>query len=371
MKRLALLLLASAVPAPALAQHEGHVQPTETPAEPETPDPHAGHSAAPSPTPAPTPATDHPAGHVMPVPADDGPAEPADPHAGHVMPADASPPDASVTPSDEHAAHQEGSPEASSGPLPPAGPPPAAAFSGPENAADLFFPTEEMAQAQQALLTEHGDLPVHRVLIDQLEARLRDGRDGYAWNAQAWYGDSVDKLWLKSEGEGELWDSPEQAEIQALWSHAIDPWFDLQLGVRQDFQLGPNRTHLVAGVQGLAPYWFEIEAFAFLSSQGELTARFEGEYDFRLTQSLILQPRLEADLALQDSPGIRVGSGLSTGEIGVRLRYELFPEDGPAVIAPYVGVAYERAFGQTARYYRAAGDDVGGWNVLIGVRTWF
>lgn len=329
MKRLALLLLTSAVPAPALAQHEGHVQAGE------------------------------PTGVEE--------AQPADPHAGHVMPSDVPPAEASDTGSDEHAAHEADS----SGSLPPPGPPPAAALTGPENAADLFFPAEEMAAARQALLTEHGDLPVHRVLIDQLEARLREGRDGYAWDAQAWYGDSVDKLWLKSEGESDFGRSLERSDIQALWSHAIDPWFDMQLGVRQDLQTGPDRTYLVAGIQGLAPYWFDVEAATFLSNKGEVMARFEGEYDLRLTQRLILQPRLDADFALQDSPDIRVGSGLSTGEIGARLRYELFPGSGPAVIAPYVGVAYERRFGQTARYYRAAGDAVGGWNVLLGVRTWF
>ena len=102
-----------------------------------------------------------------------------------------------------------------------------------------------------------------------------------------------------------------------------------------------------------------------------MTARVEGEYDLRLTQALILQPRAELDLALQDIPELRVGSGLSTGEIGVRLRYELFPESGPAVVAPYIGVAYERAFGQTADYHRADGESAGGWNLLLGVRTWF
>lgn len=151
----------------------------------------------------------------------------------------------------------------------------------------------------------------------------------------------------------------------------MDPWFDLQLGVRQDFGSGPDRTHLVAGIQGLAPYWFEVGATAFVSNKGDVSTRFEGEYDLRLTQALIFQPRVEFDLALQDSPEIRVGSGLSTAEIGARLRYEFFPSSGPAVIAPYVGIQYERAFGQTARYYRAAGDDVGGWSVLAGLRTWF
>ena len=373
MKRLALLLLASAVSAPAFAQHEGHTQTDAPPAEEDQPaDPHAGHTVAPAPTPspAPMPADEPHAGHVMPPPSQQPAVAEAEQHAGHVMPAESEPEDASATKNDEHAEHDGAG--LSAGSLPPAGPPPAAALSGPENGADAFFPPAEMAAARQALLDEHGDIPVHRVLIDQLEARLGDGPDGYEWDVQAWYGGDIDKFWFKSEGDGELWDAPDQAELQALWSRAIDPWFDLQLGVRQDLHRGgPDRTFLVAGVQGLAPYWFDVEATTFLSNKGEVMARVEGEYDLRLTRTLILQPRLEADFALQSSPEIRVGSGLSTGQIGTRLRYELFPASGPAVIAPYIGFAYERAFGRTARYYRAAGDNVGGWKLLLGVRTWF
>ena len=210
-----------------------------------------------------------------------------------------------------------------------------------------------------------------KFLIDQLEFTLGDGREGYSWDAQFWYGGDIDKFWLKTEGEGEFGEQIESVEAQALWSHAIDPWFDLQAGVRHDFRAGPDRTHLVLGIQGLAPYWFEVEGAFFLSTEGELTARVEAEYDLRLTQELILQPRVEVDFSLQDVPELRLGSGITTGEIGARLRYEFFPRGGPAVIAPYVGVQYERAFGRTEDFRLAAGEDAEGWRFLLGVRTWF
>jgi copper resistance protein B len=223
-----------------------------------------------------------------------------------------------------------------------------------------------MAEAREELREEHGSMETYKVLVDQLEAKLRNGRDGYAWDAQAWYGGDIDKLWLKTEGEGAFGESVEGAEVQALWSHAIDPWFDLQLGVRHDFRPDPERTHLVLGVQGLAPYWFEVDAAAFVSDKGEVTARLEAEYDLRVTQKLILQPRVELDLSLQDVPEIGIGSGLSSGEIGARLRYEIRPE-----FAPYVGIEYERAFGGTADFRRAAGEKAGGLSLLVGLRTWF
>ena len=323
MRRLALLLALAAIPAPALAQHQGHEGHT-TPA-PETPpvDPHAGHEPA-------QPAADPHAGHEP---------EAADPHAGHGSASDTTPPNA---------------------------PPAAGALSGPTHAADLVFGPERMTEAREALRAEHGDVRVSKLLIDRLEARIRNGSDGYAWDAEAWHGGDIDKLWLKTEGEGEFGGAVDSAEVQALWSHAIGPFFDLQAGLRYDIRPRPDRGHVVLGVQGLAPYWFEVDAAAFLSEKGDLTARLEAEYDQRITQRLILQPRVELDLAAQDVPELGIGAGLSTVELGLRLRYEVEPR-----FAPYVGVAYERAFGDTADFRRAGGEDLGGWSLLLGVRAWF
>lgn len=335
MKRAAILLLAMALPGPALAQHEGHVMPAPTPSPSPSPvDPHAGH-VMPAPTPAPTP---------------------ADPHAGHVMPAASPPAD------DPHAGHATGE-AANDAPL---APPPPAALAGPAHAADTAYDPRAMADAREVLRREHGALTTTKILFDRAEALIRDGRDGYTVDADAWHGGDIDKLWLKAEIEGEFGRKPEHAEIQALWSHAIDPWFDLQAGVRYDLRPDPERAHLVLGVMGLAPYWIEIDAAAFLSDEGDLTARFEAEYDQRLTRRLILQPRVEFDLAAQDVPELGIGAGLSSAELGLRLRYEIVPE-----FAPYIGVAYERAFGDTADFRRAEDESVGGWNLLVGIRAWF
>lgn len=251
-------------------------------------------------------------------------------------------------------------------PDPPVGPPPPAALSGPTHAADTVFPADRMVDARGVLRTEHGSIRTYRVLIDQFEARIQSGRDGYAWDAQAWYGGAINRVWIKAEGEGTFGGSIDAAEVQALWSRAIDPWFNVQAGVRYDFRPDPERGYLVLGIQGLAPYWFEVDGAFFLSQKGDLSARFEGEYDQRITQRLILQPRVDLDFSLQDVPELRIGSGLSSAEAGLRLRYEFVPE-----FAPYVGVHYGRAFGDTARFRRAAGEDVGGWSFLLGVRTWF
>jgi copper resistance protein B len=268
---------ASKPAAPVADPHAGHAMPQPAPAA----DPHAGHQM-----PQPAPAADPHAGHQMPQPA---PA--ADPHAGHQMPEIADP----------HAGHQM-----PAAPPPPIAPPPAAAFSGPDHAADLVYPPAAMAGAREQMRKEHGDLTASKILIDQLEAKIRNGRDGYAWDAQGWHGGDIDKLWLKTEGEGAFGEGIEKAEVQALWSHAIDPWFDFQAGIRYDLRPDPSRAYFVLGVQGLAPYWFEVDAAAFVSTKGDISARAEAEYDLRLTQKLILQPRVEFDLALQEVPELGI-----------------------------------------------------------------
>jgi len=253
----------------------------------------------------------------------------------------------------------------------PDGPPPPEAFSGPAHAQDLVFDPRDTARSRAEMIREHGGMTAAKFLADQAEVTAGDGGEGYAWDAQLWYGGDIDKLWLKSEGEGAFGEPLEEGEVQALYSRAIDPWFDVQAGLRQDFGAAYDRTHLVLGLQGLAPYWFEVEGALFLSTEGELTARLEAEYDLRLAQELILQPKAEIDLSLQDMPDIGIGAGISTASLGARLRYEFFPQSGPAVIAPYVGVEYRQAFGRTADYLEADGEDPGGVRALAGLRIWF
>lgn len=326
--------------------HAGHAM--QLPAEQPAADLHAGHDMGAPPE---RPTADPHAGHAMPQ----KPAE--DPHAGHAMPAQPA--------TDPHAGHAM--PGMAADEAPPVAPPPPEAFQGPEHAGttvwdrDLF-----LRKREDALIEEHGGFTTGMLLIDRLEYRAQEGRDGYKWDGQAWYGGDYDRIWVKSEGEGAFGEVPEQAEVQLLYSRAINPWFNLQAGVRHDFQPDPERTHLVLGIQGLAPYWFEVDGQLFLSNKGDVTARLEAEYGQRITQKLILQPAVEFDLAAQDVPELGIGAGLSSAEAGLRLRYEFVPE-----FAPYVGVEYERKFGDTADFARAAGEDVGGWAFLIGLRGWF
>lgn len=244
-------------------------------------------------------------------------------------------------------------------------PPPPEAGSGPARAGIAIWGEEAMNEARQELVRETDGGMRLWIQGDRVEYRAREGADGYLWDVQGYYGGDINKFWFKSEGEGSFGEPIEGAEVQALWSRAIAPFFDFQAGVRQDLT-GPERTHAVIGIQGIAPYKFEVDAAAFISSKGDVTARIEGELDQRITQRLILQPRAELALSAQDIPELGVGAGIDRIEAGLRLRYEFARE-----FAPYIGVSQEWRIGDSAAYARAAGEDPSVTNYVVGVRFWF
>lgn len=308
-------------------------------------------------------------GMAMPVEPEPAPQEPEEPAT------DAEHEDHSTMPAmdvEDHADHAEHGADAQAhggmeltGTALPAGNAPAPAPPG-DHYADRQFAPDEMARARAEMMRESGGQTFYQVMLNLAEYRVQQGRDGYRWDGEAWVGGDIDRLWLKSEGEGAFGDDVESAEVQALYSRAIDPYFNLQAGLRQDFGPGPDRTYATVGFEGLAPYMFEVEGALFLSTKGDLLARLEGYYDQRLTQRLILQPRVELNLSAQDVPENRIGSGLVDAELGLRLRYEVTRQ-----FAPYIGVSYDAKTGRTADFARAAGEDPTATSFVAGVRLWF
>jgi copper resistance protein B len=411
---LALLLAGSASAAMAQADpHAGHTRPAPQPG-PAVANPHAGHQMPP-----PAAASDPHAGRLAPagqpdsVPAQGGgdapadphaghatPAQPADPHAGHQMPAAAADPHAGhVAPTvpggaaaDPHAGHQMSGANAPADPhaghvmpvAPTADPhaghamsagadgqtgadlPVGTALAPPlirDNMADQVYDLRAMQRARSILEDEHGGARVSKLQADVLEWAPKG--DGYRWDVEGRYGGDLNRFAVKTEGEGRSGEGVESAEVQLLYSRAVTRYTDLQAGIRYDLE-PQGRAYATVGVDALFPYWFEAEGALFLSEKGDLLGRLQGSYDFRLTQRLVLQPRTELEFAAQDIPDSQIGSGLSRGEFGLRLRYELRRE-----FAPYVGVSYERAFGDTADFVRARGERAASTRFVVGLRAWF
>lgn len=250
---------------------------------------------------------------------------PADPHAGHDMSAMATPPAAATT---------------TAPPVPS------------DHAAERFYDPARMASARAILQAEHGGGTYSMVLVDQAE--LRSG-DAAAFEGEAWFGGDASKWVVKARGEhvdGEGWES---AELQGLYAKPIGPYFDLQAGLRVDLE-PKGRTYAALGVEGVAPYWIETKATAFLSDRGDLSTRVEASHDLRLTGRLILQSKVETNVA----------EAGSDAEFGLRLRYEIRRE-----FAPYVGVLRYRTFGDNADIARATGERTSETRLVMGIRAWF
>ncbi len=193
----------------------------------------------------------------------------------------------------------------------------------------------------------------------------REASEAVLWDLQGWYGGDYHKLWVKTEGELES-GSTEDAELQLLYSRAWTPFFDLQLGVRYQDLASGELTSVVAGMQGIAPYRFEIDAALFLSEDGDFSGRAEFEREYLLSEKLVLQPRAEISIAFQDVPELAISSGVNEIAVGLRLRYEITRK-----FAPYIGLSFERAYGDAARALVAAGEDSSDTTLVAGLRFWF
>jgi len=201
--------------------------------------------------------------------------------------------------------------------------------------------------------------------VDNLEVVRTRGNTFVPYDLEAWYGRTYDRAVLKAEGDidgGEL----AEARTELLWGHAFAAFWDSQLGVRYDSGAGPNREWLAFGVEGLAPYWFEIEATAYLGEAGQSALRLDASYDLLLTQKLVLQPRIEANIYGKRDVERGLGSGLSDVSAALRVRYEIRRE-----LAPYFGIEWVRKYGETEDLARAAGDDPNDARLVAGLRFWF
>ncbi len=208
--------------------------------------------------------------------------------------------------------------------------------------------------------------PTWQVLFDKFGmSRNRDGQNALDWDGRFWFGTATDRLVVKSEGERENGGGSD-GKVEAFWSHAVSPFWDLQLGARRDIGTGPKRNWAAIGIEGVLPYNIELETTGYVGSSGRTALALKAEYDLLLTQRLIFTPELEASLYGKSDPERGIGSGLSTGSLSLRLRYEFTRE-----FAPYIGVSFERKFGQTASYAADAGASRSQTAVMAGVRFWF
>lgn len=216
-----------------------------------------------------------------------------------------------------------------------------------------------------AYASSKDDPVLTKFMLDKFEVRNADGSNPLVWEGEAWIGQDLNKLWLKSEGErvdGKI----EESETELLYSRAIAPFWDVQAGIRHDEVEDESRDYATIGIKGLAPYYFETDASVSFGKNGQTKLNASAEYELMLTQKLVLSPEIEFNAYGKEDIAMGVGSGLSNIEAGLRLRYEIKRE-----FAPYIGVNWNKKFGTTADLAENQGLNASDTQLVAGVRAWF
>lgn len=291
-------------------------------------------------------------------------AQPAVDHSQHGAPA-AAPVAAPAVDHSQHMAQAAAEEQSRAGPLCPLG-------TLPQGGRDPHAYSGGYQRGVGLYALEHGHDQLHlvdshrfgAVIIDQLESVNDDEGEATVYDLQAWISQGYQRITLKAEGDVKH-SALEDSRTELQWSKALAPYWDAQLGVRHDTGTKPDQSWLALGVQGLAPYWFEIDATAYLGNGGQTSLRLDAEYDMQLTQKLILQPAAELNLYGKSDIKYGAGRGLSDATLGMRLRYEFTRQ-----FAPYIGVEWTGKYGDSANFTRAAGEKIRSTRWVAGVRFW-
>ncbi len=229
----------------------------------------------------------------------------------------------------------------------------------------VFSPTKEaamIAMTNRAAKNER-DPFLSYLLLDRFEISDQSNNP-VSWDATAWLGRDNHKLYFKSEGETTSGNTDSQNRL--LYSHPVAPFWDVQLGLDYDqTDEYKNQTWATVGLQGLAPYFFETDIY-LLANNDNVGIRFDGDIDFLLTQRLILTPRMGFEAYTQNQSRYGLGSGLSSTDIGVRLRYEFSRN-----FAPYLGIKWQNTYGSTEDFVKQNGGKSSDTSLVAGLRVWF
>jgi copper resistance protein B len=207
--------------------------------------------------------------------------------------------------------------------------------------------------------------------FQKAEFRTGDAPDAAVVDAEGWIGGDYQRLWWKADSEQETKGAKAgEIELQALYSRLFSPFWDFQTGIRVDRQYSGRKRdttgYFVIGLEGLAPYWFEVEPALFVSEKGKVSARLTASYDQLITQRWVIQPRVDLNAAFQNDTRRNLASGFNDIEVGLRLRYDIRRQ-----FSPYVGVTWRRVLGNTGDLVRHTGEDISTTSFVFGLRTWF
>jgi copper resistance protein B len=231
----------------------------------------------------------------------------------------------------------------------------------------FFIPIFFLYFAQSLSAKETGIL--YGIQIEQLEHAYTDNNgEVLRWDGKAFVGtDELKFKWFSSGEENTKSGKTEKFENRFMLSKPLSTFFDVKAGLRFDIPRGEDRAYAVLGFTGLAPQWIEVDTDFFISESNKTSVKIDAEYELLITNYLILRPSLDVKYAFEQDRSINVGKGLNSMELGLRLSYDLIDR----TLSPYIGVSWEKKFGDTSNFVRDEGEETKVLNFVIGTRFMF
>ncbi|MDN5621224.1 MAG: copper resistance protein B [Psychrobacter sp.] len=209
-----------------------------------------------------------------------------------------------------------------------------------------------------------GSLPLWGVSVDDLGYQFDDDQINYEFDT--WYGTDSNRVTLRSEGSIQTKDDKEIDSLTSLsyWK-PLSIFWNGEAGVAYDTE--NDKSAVMAGIAGTAPYFIETDARAYLYTDGQVRLDLGAEYEWRLDQHWVVIPEVELTAFSKDDTDNHITKGFNEFGADVRLTYEMLSRQ----LAPYVGISYETALGNARDLRRQEDEAVDSSSVTAGVKFWF
>lgn len=221
---------------------------------------------------------------------------------------------------------------------------------------------------------EHGAQIYAISTVDTKWLLNEDGEGALKSEIETRIGTDENKIFIKIHTDkAESHDAHFDAKV--LYSRMISDFWDVQAGVRYRSQKVELDHHVkdseeqldaVIGLHGMAPYFFETDAYFYAGEDHYSGLSLETERDLLLTQKLIFKPYLDLDVVFSDDSKYAKKSGLSSLITGIETRYEISKK-----VMPYLDIAYEYSKGNDETAWQVESDSEKGWRYGAGVRFKF
>ena len=226
---------------------------------------------------------------------------------------------------------------------------------------------DDVASAEH--IKEHGGQIYQQTTLESRWLRNNDGDGVLKSELETRIGTDENKIFIKVHADRS---ESEQAEYDAkvLYSRNVADFWDVQAGLRyrndQNREVDQDQVDAAIGLHGLAPYFFETNAYLYVGQDNQTSLSLETERDVLLTQKLIVKPYLDLNVIFSDDSSYAQKTGLSTAQLGLETRYEINKK-----VMPFVDLSYSYRQGNEETAWQQQSSSENEWRYGAGIRFKF